>query len=354
MVWAWRGQTAFTLYLVWLTQGSGAVDALVSDWLTHSGGKLNVLRVLGMVNSFAHLWPQEHADYYDQLRPFVQHLWSRFAIRVEFVIFADCGDIIPDSAEQNRHAVAVADAIGDEINVFLEVANEPSQHVNLPGGDPRSLEIYHLIRFPGRMIALGGSDYDHYMGDYGTMHTERSDDWPRTTHDLMDATNATGRPWVGDEPMGFAEVEFPPEGGHRSTSPRDGADYAATAAMLSAGSTFHNDPGLYGRPMGPIVSECCRAWFAAAAWVPSEAQLAYFQRGEEHGDGGCHWTYAPGDAPAPCHHSDAIEVRSFGKILEPFCYVSQVQTQRSAPIPCAGWVVDQAGPSVGLTRFRRG
>jgi hypothetical protein len=95
------------------------------------------------------------------------------------------------------------------------------------------------------------------------------------------------------------------------------------------------------------------AFFQAAAWVPAQTQIELFMRGEEQGDGGCHWTYAPLDAPAICHHSDDLETRSYGKIIEPQCWVTQVQTQRSQPTACAGWQADQSGPSQGLTRFRR-
>jgi hypothetical protein len=343
-IWPWRGFTAFTLYLVWLDQGATGVDALVSGWLAACGPvKPNVLRVLGMVNSFAHLWPQEHPDYYDQLQPFAQHLWSRFAIRVEFVIFADSGDIMPDLKQQDEHAFSVTRRLQDEPNVFIEIANEPSQHTNLPGGDERAFQMYEWLKAPGLMIATGAGDGTN-AGDYTTPHTPRSDDWPRKAKDLWDVREISHVPSVGDEPMGAAEVAIP---GKRDNNPRNFADYAAVAQLQGAGSTFHSDAGINGQPMGPVTASCAQAFFSAAAWVPPQAQLEPFFRGGS--TPGCNWAYGE----SICQHDDALEVRSFGKILEPVCYVSQVQTTRTAPTPCAGWTVDQPGPSVGLTRFRR-
>jgi hypothetical protein len=347
-IWPWRGFTAFTLYLVWLKQGAAGVDALLSDWLPKCGPTgPNTLRVLGMVNSFAHLWPQEHADYYTQLVPFAQHLWSRWQIRFEFVIFADSGDILPDAGERERHAQRVVDTLAGEPNVFFEVANEPSQHSNMPGGDAEAYDLYLKIRRPGVMVATGAGD-GNYPGDYVTVHTPRDDQWPRKAKDLLDVRDIAHVPSVGDEPMGAAEVAID---GKRDNNPRNFADYAAVAQLEGAGSTFHSDPGINGQALGPNVTTCAQAFFASAAWVPPPCQIEPFMRGQIGNP--CLWTHAPGDVPGPCQHDDSIETRSYGKIIEPHCWVTQVQTQRSQPTACAGWQADQSGPSQGLTRFRR-
>jgi hypothetical protein len=345
-IWPWKGFTAFTLYLLWLIGKGAAVDQPVSDWLSLRH-RPNTLRVLGMVNSFARLHPQDWTGYYDELQPFVRYLFSKWAIRVEFVIFADSGDIMPDAGQQNDHARRVADLIGDEPNVFLEVANEPSQHSNLSGGDERAYEIYHMIKRADRMVATGAGD-GSFSGDFVTVHTPRDLEWPRKAKDILDVRDIAHDPSVADEPMGASEVW---QEGKRDTNPRNFADYAAVAQLVGAGSTFHSDSGILARPLQPIQRECAEAFFAAADWVPSPAQIEIFNRGGTVP--GCNWTHAPGDAESPCQHDDSIEVRSYGKILEPFYYVSQVQTKRDQPKACAGWQADQSGPSTGLTRFRR-
>jgi hypothetical protein len=343
-IWPWKGITAFLAYQLWLIGGPAAVDPPVADYLSLPN-RPNTLRVFGMIDTFARLHPQDWGPkYYNQLQPFMRYLFSRWSVRAEFVIFADAQIIMPDHGEQDAHAIRVSDLIGTEPNVFEEVANEPS--AKLPGGDARAYEIYQLIKRPGRMIATGAGD-GNYAGEYVTVHTPRDAEWPRKAKDLLDVRNIAHVPCVADEPMGADEVAS----GSRDTNPRNFADYAATAQLEGAGSTFHSQSGVFTRPLQPIQRQCAEAFFAAADWVPPEAQLQQFMRGAM--PAGCNWTYAPGDAPSICQHDDAIETRSYGKILEPQCYVVQVQTKRLQPTQCAGWQADQSGPSVGLTRFRR-
>jgi hypothetical protein len=139
--------------------------------------------------------------------------------------------------------------------------------------------------------------------------------------------------------------------GKRDNRPNMFADYAATAQLEGGGSTMHTEAGINGTLLPPVQTSCAVAFFAAAAWVPPQCQIEPFMRGQIGNP--CLWTHAPGDVPGPCQHDDSIETRSYGKIIEPQCWVTQVQTQRSQPTACAGWQADQSGPSQGLTRFRR-
>jgi hypothetical protein len=346
--WAWRGTDGFLLYLLWLTGGPAAIDPVLADWFSVAPETPpNTIRVLGMVNSFARLHPSDWGEkYYTELKPFARYLFSRWAVRFEFVIFADGADCgFSDYGVQDTHAVRVENEIGDEPNEMTEVANEPSQHNNLPGGDARAYEIYQLIKGPGRMIATGAYDWDH-PGDYLTYHGPRDGapdyGWVRKANDLKDGCEATNRPTVGDEPMGSGENET----GSRDTNPSHFAQYAAIAAMNGSGSTFHSDSGILARPFQPVQRECARAFYQAAAWPLPDTQLAPYNRGDAAGP--CSWL-----GTSICQHDDAIEQRSYGKIIEPHAWVCQVQTQRAQPTACAGWQADQSGPSQGLTRFRR-
>lgn len=344
-VWSWRGMTGFLLYQRWLEKKEG-IDPLIENWMTASGlSKVspNVIRVFGMVNSFSHWWPQEHPDYFDQLRPFVDHLWNKYGLRVEFVIFADTGEIMPDVNEQNAHAERVVETLKDAPNVFIEIANEPSAHVNMPGGDARAYELCQRVRNRGLLIASGAGDGQN-AGDYVTPHTPRDEEWPRKAKDVLDVRDVSGKPTVGDEPIGFAEVEKP---GSRATSATDAAYYAAAAALMGAGSTFHSDCGVNTVMLEPVQAKALAAWMAAASWVPSDAQLSPYMRGGSIP--GCNWV-----GESVCAHDDARELRSFGKIIGNEAWVVQIRTDRTAPSPCSGWVIDSAGPSVGLTKFYRG
>ena len=352
-IWPWRGTDGFLLYLHWLKERAG-IDAVVANWLTCGGlcrdTPPNTIRVLGMVNSFAHLWPQEHADYYSQLRPFVDHLWSAFRVRVEFVIFADAGVVMPDRAQEDRHADAVLAAFEDAPNVFLEVANEPSQHTNLPGGDAEAFRHYQRLKGRGLLIATGAGDGSN-AGDYVTVHTPRDNEWPRKAKDLLDLRDAVHRPVVGDEPIGFAEVARP---GSRATSAGDAASYAAAAALLGAGSTFHSDSGVAYELFGPVQAAAAAAWHTAAAWVPPAAQLSPYQAGGAGGGAGI------GDMPLvhfnrddPAHAGDGASA-TFCKLTDGVEYCAAVRPgPQWTAVGRAGWRVLATGPAHGLVTLSR-
>lgn len=352
----WRGFTAFQLYLQWLKLGPGqSFDTTVTNWLTCGGycppGKgPNVLRVLGMVDSFAHLWPQEHGErYYEQLKPFADYLWTGWHARIEFVIFADAQIIMPGRAMQNTHAERVLQMLLPVENVFLEIANEPFK--NLPGGGRVAFEIGKTLQARGPPIASG--DYDEpwlTQLDYITVHTSRDNEWPRKVKDLLDirdgpiylpnggASWRSNRPVVGDEPIGFAETDRP---GSRSVSPQDAAHYAAACAMFSAGCTFHSDAGIVHGPLGVIQAAAAKAFFGALTWVPVEAQLAQYRRGGE--EPGCRW--AGGESLV--EHDDRLELRSFGKQIGDRAWAVQIRSTRSNPTPCGGWKILEQ-PQAGL------
>ncbi len=232
-IWGWRGATSFLLYQLWLMGGAAAVDPTIADWMSLRN-RPNVLRWLGMVNSFSRLHPQDWPEYYDELQPFQRHLWSRWQIRGECVIFADSGDIMPDAGDRERHAQRIVDALAGEPNVFIEVANEPSQHSNMPDGDEEAYALYLKVRRPGVMVATGAGD-GQYAGDYVTVHTPRDGEpdwpWPRKARDLLDVRQIARVPCVADEPMGAAEVRI---NGKRDTAQTNFADYAAVAQQPSS------------------------------------------------------------------------------------------------------------------------
>jgi hypothetical protein len=135
--------------------------------------------------TWGNLYPQQNAAYYDQLRPFVDHLFQTWHLRVEFVIFADAQVIMPDRGDEDRHAHRVLDLLGSAANVFLEVENE--QFKNIPGNGPVAAEIGRTLRGHGPLIASG--DYEAPWAtalDYVTVHTERDDQWPRKVKALQD------------------------------------------------------------------------------------------------------------------------------------------------------------------------
>lgn len=348
---AWRGFTAFRLYEQWLAGGAAVIDPVVQDWLTCGGGcnarGPNVLRVLGMVDSFAHLWPQEHGDrYYTELAPFVDHLWNTFHLRVEFVVFADAQLIVADSAAQDQHneRVYVALSSSQTPTIFWEQGNEVFK--NLPGGGARAYELGRRIQGRSPKILVASGDYDDptvNQLDYVTLHPPRDAEWPRKAKDVYDFREAAHKPAVGDEPMGFGEVE---RANARSTSTLDAAHFAAACQLFSAGCTYHSDAGIAFGPLGPIQRATATAFFAAASWVPADAQRMPYRRGGE--SAGCNWV----GGESLVEHDDAQELRTFGKDVDGTGYVVQIRSTRPAPTACPGWRIVET-PQPGLVRVTR-
>ncbi len=133
----------------------------------------------------------------------------------------------------------------------------------------------------------------------------------------------------------------------RSAVPDDFAYFAATAALEGAGSTFHSTDGLYSRPLRPITRQSAQAFFTAMKWVPNDAQLWPYQRGDQFG--------GPGINNMPMEHTDALALRTF-------CKGNGGQEWCVAVRPEAGWVaiardgwriVEQTGPRGALVRLVR-
>lgn len=295
-IYQWRGATDFLLFKRFLDAED--IQPILTDRITAGA---NVVRVLGMVDSFAHLWPQERGDYYDQLGAFLDLVAER-GLRVEFVVFADAQIISPDAAAERAHLARVADVLSGHWNSFLETTNEPFK--NIPGGDETAAGLCRAVMGRGFPVASGA--YTAWPPlrpcDYGTTHSERKPEWPRTAKDLFDLREPTGVPWVSDEPTGFAEVA---DGDKRSTSADDAAYFAGVAALEGAGATFHSDAGVLSVAWGPVQRAAAVAFYAALRWVPAEAQAWPYQRGGDPGTAGV--------GNMPIDHDDALALRTFCK-----------------------------------------
>src|SRR5262249_34368101 len=150
-------------------------------------------------------------------------------IRLELTIFADAQVVMPDADARRGHLENILDAVAGTWNVVIEIANEPFK--NLPGGDEEAIELAKSVTGRGWLIASG--EYSSWppapTADYGTTHCDRSHDWPRKCKDLMDRCDESGKtPWIGDEPMGCADVAEP---GRRDNIPDNFAWYASGAQM---------------------------------------------------------------------------------------------------------------------------
>lgn len=339
--WIYRGFTDFLLYQKFLAGDN--LDAILRERV---GVGANVVRVLGMVTSFSHFHPQEHADYYDRLRPFADTLAS-YGLRVEFVVFADAQVVMPDTAAEQAHIDRVIAAFGTATNVLIEVCNEPFK--NIPGGSVAASALAQRIVGRGFLVATGNYDYPDpgtpvpYSADYLTNHPERKPEWPRTSKDQYDFNEVYHKPVVSDEPMGAAETDS----GSRSAQPDDFAYFAAESALAGAGGTFHSDSGVRSETLGSVQRLSARAFFDAMKWVPVEAQRGAYQRGEANG--------GPGINNMPLEHTDALALRTFCKLAngDEYCVVIRPDSSWVAT-PRDGWrILDQTGPHGALVHLGR-
>ncbi len=339
--WIYRGFTDFLLYQKYLAGTD--LDAILRERVDVGA---NTVRVLGMVTSFSHFYPQEHADYYDKLRPFAD-LLSSYGLRLEFVVFADAQIVMPNTAEEQVHIDKVVTGFGSVTNVLLEVCNEPFK--NIPGGEVAADALAQRILGKGFLVATGNYIYPDagapvpFSGNYITNHPERKPEWPRTSKDQYDFAEVYHKPVVSDEPMGAAETDS----SSRSAQPDDFAYFAAESALAGAGGTFHSDSGVQSEALGSVQRLSARAFFDAMKWVPVDAQHWPYQRGDANG--------GPGIGNMPLEHTDALALRTFckGNGSEEFC-VAIRPTEGWSAIPRDGWrILDQSGPHGSLVHLGR-
>lgn len=330
-IWSYRGATSFLLLRRYI-QGENILPYL--DRRSAVGE--NVLRVLSTV-TWGPIFPEDYTD--DQLRAFLTLVHSR-GLRVEMVALAAAQDWPLD--RQQKHVQRIVNAVADAGALdFVEVANEPFKNSAPP------VEVMRkVVRRPGVLMAYG--DYSvscdslvQPVLDYLTFHPERKDEWPRTAKDARELRDGfdcgNGRPGFGgahvpvvsDEPMGANEVNEP---GRRSNVADDFYWFAATAAIMGAGTTFHSEAGLTSAEPGPYQAAAERAFAAGLRSVDPVAQLGQYTRG--------------GLTNVPLAHGDDRALRAFCSLQGPRadCIVIRPAGNWIAEA-INGWrIVSQEGP----------
>lgn len=325
--WQWRGFTDFLLFYRFLTGVD--VRTFFTERINLGANVLRVLSMVGWDECIPPFYPQDFPDYYPKLRAFAD-MAADYGIRLEVTVFADAQIVMPVEADRHQHLADVIEILTGTWNCFIEIANEPFK--NLPGGDQEAIQLAAAAKALDSGLLIASGEYSSWppapTTDYGTTHCDRSDDWPRKCKDIMDRSNESGlTPWIGDEPMGAAEVSEP---GRRDANPDNHAWYAAGSGMFGPGSTFHCDDGIHSRtPMGPNQTACAKAFFDALAWIPNEAVYAPYQRGDMGSEEGI--------GNMPILHDDALESRSYCKCVNGVEYCIQIQTSREHATPRDGW-----------------
>lgn len=312
--WRWIGFSAFALYKQFLT--TDTLPFLTSLRSVFSGDA--VLRVFGMFKGgLGAFVPSEHPTYYDDLPLFAAFL-AEEGFRMEFVIFADRQNVMPNDDEAAVHAQKVFDALKDSPNVFVEWMNEPFKNGN----------FYRDVQRHGLLTSRGSAKDDVVVEepilDYFTEHTPRDGEWPRKAKNCYERSNKHNKPAVADEPMGLA---LTPRAGARTNNPDDLADYFSVAALLGNGGTIHGDFGTETRPiLNDEEGALIRAALTPMLVLP-----------ENLGD----WQYTRGGlSSCPLEHKDEWSLRTFARLSSKESWAVVVRpTEKWKPVPAAGWEI---------------
>lgn len=218
------------------------------------------------------LYPREHPDYYDQLRPFFALLAS-YGLYGQFTVFADTQRSVPGEDAQYAHWGNVFAALADVVpNVLLERVNEADSHENRVDADvPRPLGILASNGSNG-----AGADPPGPFWDYADLHSERRGDFALSTttlhyaiHGYGTAYPGTQRATVASEPPGFADTMQP---GRRTNDPQI-AYLMGLGCGWGAGGTAHSDCGVQSVLMTPTQRACVEQFIlgARSSWRGPEA-----------------------------------------------------------------------------------
>lgn len=336
----WRGCSDFSLFHRFL-RGED-LDPILNTRIALGA---NLLRVfgqynaagIGAANGLGALRPSDYTP--AQVTAFLAAVGAR-GLQVEWVLLADYEGSAADARTLiSQYAQPLA-----AWNVLVELANEPFKNLTFP--------VTTLTTPPTWLVASG--DYDDAVQtrrDYVTYHTDRKPEWPRTPRSLAelrdDIGGGTHTPVVADEPTGAAEVA---RGDSRSATPADFAYFAATAALMGAGATFHSEDGIASRPLGPVQRACAEAFFAALRYIPVEAQFAPYVRGGANNQ-------PVGDLPVV--HYDLEEgrepgaLRTYSKEVGGYAYYVRIRPT-GATVARPGWILDEEPLGIlGIGRSRR-
>lgn len=252
----WAMATGFCDYQLWLTGRQAEVRDL---WRQSRDLGSSGRRVFGMMHFITRFYPQEHPNYFSELKPFAYEAAS-YGQRIHFDVFADNQEIKLGEQfwQQVRNELEPVES------VLLGLGNEHPKN----GFDPNAFSRPGVIASQGSTT----SDAPPPMPGWGVRMWHGRRDWPKvwiSAEDMffvgmgIDANGhvyAPQAPVVHDEPMGFAEVDIP---NRRSTDWKLAQSLMLTGRAFGAGATLHTESGIYSRLLQPIEQTCARAFFDA-------------------------------------------------------------------------------------------
>lgn len=341
-----QGVAGFQAFQLWLDGARGQLDDF-AGWCRGQGA--NALAFFGMWTQTGFDPRRYGARYYDEYPRYCA--WSNsVGLRPWTIVWCDQAasrgsTIVMSRAEQDAHTAAM--------RPLLAQVGEPFEWMN--EGWQNGIDVVRRMSgVPGVLSARGqfedNGSLDQAIAsvgpvlDFSTKQFARKFQWTRTAKDLLEVSDATGKPAVGREPpLGIYERTIP---WSRSDDPRGFADWHGVAHLLGNGSFIHGDPEnlQHCRIPGPRAQACTES--IAAMWR------------EDLPTGGAYTRGGP-NAPLPCPlvHVDRFDdgdrelntagaLRTFARIADNRATCLVVQPGRDwTPRGDHGWrVVGQRGP----------
>lgn len=281
----WRGATEFQM-LDYVADGNEAQAIATLDWM--KAERFNVARVLTMMPPGG--WFELSPAAAQAALPRLFNLASARGVWLELVALAGTKDGDYSIPALEQHVAAIGAACRQTSTngcAAVELANEnahPSQRDDL---DEQPTIDHFMSLLPHDMPISAGSNCcgqtDEGMvyagGTYITVHNDRSrDTWERTRHlrELETVSAVNFMPVVGDEPIGFDEVDQP---GRRSANENEAFGQGATGRVIDVAITFHYEAGLRALPPGPIAAGAARAFIAGTMIAPDDVHLTFRNAG---------------------------------------------------------------------------
>lgn len=252
--WRMAFADSFRAYERFLKQGPDSMRGVLEE-LRELGA--NGIRVLGSFDFGSpdqqRLYPSEHANYYDQLQPFMS-LAGEYGLFVQFCVFADTKRSVPGADNQRSHFSRVCAQLRGVPNLLLQLVNEGNQHEN-------GLEAE--ISKPAGLLSSSGShgtgdDPPQPFWDYCDLGSERRGDFALSTTTVWFAIKGYGTDFPGtkratvvSEPPGFSDAAS----GSRTNDPRI-AYLLGLGCQWGGGGTAHSDCGIQSILLSPTQKEC--------------------------------------------------------------------------------------------------
>lgn len=313
-VWRWKGCSAFLLPQ---RHALGEDINPFLDWAQETG--FNLLRCfVGMSIVPPKVGLPAYLLKPDQIARFLDVLQAR-GLRCELTV-GDMQILMPNTSDQQLYFRDRANVTANYPGVVDETCNEPFKN---------GVDVGQIGHFSRSLQASGDYGFDAQAATYDfiTVHPERKSEWPRTAKDGFDFYEKWRRPIVMDEGVGAGESLI---AWSRSNVPADFYDYAATAALMCAGATFHFEDGVYARLPGPVQRQCAQQFVSGFNAMDVEAPYGEYTRG---GLGSC-----------PIEHSDDLALRTFGRIIgnrAEVVVVRPLKQQASDRVPVNGWRISR-------------